>query len=256
MKFVFKTSVLCFAVLILFGFKFGGDWKVKKSRHFLIYYKRAPYGYIGNVARESERYYKEITEYLGLRRFNFWTFDNRCKIYIFESLEDYLKNTGCEKWSRGHVDIKEKEITTFAVQEEFFTNILPHEMGHIIFREVIGFKAKIPLWLDEGVAVLQEENRDNYLNAAKALVKNDLYISVKSLSDIRDYKYVIPVIFYSEAASLIEFLLDVYGRDEFIKFCRKIRDGMEWKEALFKVYGFKDLEAFQGAWINNMKKQV
>lgn len=257
MKSVFKSLILFFAVIAVFcGFKPGSGWKVKKSKHFLVYYKQAPYGYINNAAREAERYYKDITEYLGLKRITFWTFDNRCKIYIFENLQGYLDATGYEEWSRAHVDIKEKEIITFVMQEEFFTNILPHEMGHIVFREVIGYNARIPLWIDEGVAVLQEKDRNFYLDAAKELVKRDLYISVKSLSEIRDYRYVIPVVFYSEAASLIGFLLEEYGRDEFIKFCRKIRDGTDWQEAFFKTYGFRSLEGFQEAWVNNINKQV
>ncbi|UCB57611.1 MAG: hypothetical protein JSV30_03255 [Candidatus Omnitrophota bacterium] len=224
------------------------DWNIEKSKHFIIYYRQAPSDYISEVRRRAERYYRTITDYLGFRRFNFWTWEERCKIYLYPNREAYLKESGSVPWSRGKVHITKKEIVTYVKKEQFLDYVLPHELGHIIFKEVVGFDKKLPLWISEAVAVLQEKDRQRYLRFARELVKEKRYISLEELSRFRDYKQISPQAFYSQSASIIEFLLNNFGRDDFVVFCRRLRDGEEWKEALLKTYKFENLKALQEAW--------
>jgi len=161
--FVFFSSFL--------GAAWADEWNIKKSGHFILYYKEAPQEYISEVSRCAENYYRNIADYLGFRRFNFWTWDKRCKIYFYPNKEEYLKETNAVEWSRGRVHVLKKEITTFVKDEQLLDYILPHELGHIVFREAVGFDKDLPLWLDEGVALLQEKDRDKYLAAAKDLVR-------------------------------------------------------------------------------------
>ncbi len=230
------------------------DWNIKKSKHFIVYYQESPGRYISKVTSRAEHYYRSITDYLGLRRFKFWTWDKRCKIYLYPDQQEYLDKTSSISWSRGGVHVIRKEIITYVRDEEFFDYVLPHEMGHIIFRETIGFDKKIPLWLDEAVAVLQEKDRDGYLAIAARLVKEGDYIPLDELSGIRGYKSIDSQVFYSESASIIDFLLNKYGRDTFVTFCRRLRDGEEWEKALLKTYRFEDLEELQEAWVNHLLK--
>ena len=230
------------------------DWNIKKSKHFIVYYQESPGRYISTVTSRAEHYYTSITDYLGLRRFKFWTWDKRCKIYLYPDQQEYLDKTSSISWSRGGVHVIRKEIITYVRDEEFFDYVLPHEMGHIIFRETIGFDKKIPLWLDEAVAVLQEKDREAYLAIARKLVKEGDYIPLAELSGIRGYKSIDSQVFYSESASIIDFLLNKYGRDTFVMFCRRIRDGEEWEKALLKTYRFEGLEELQEAWVNHLLK--
>jgi len=136
-------------------------------------------------------------------------------------------------------------------------SILPHEMAHIIFREFIGLNVKLPLWFDEGVACSQEKvNLSERLQFAKHLVKSKMYIPVKRLSEISDYNLVVPKVFYSEAASLVVFLLEEYGGEKFLDFSRRLRDDNEgWRETLSRVYRFTDIEDFQAQWQAYLKKE-
>ncbi|MBN3038717.1 MAG: hypothetical protein JW869_04780 [Candidatus Omnitrophica bacterium] len=226
------------------------DFDIKKSTHFIIYYKDVPTTYVNKVAREAERYYKSITNYLGFMRFEFWTWDNRCRIYIYSDREEYVKSTGAVAWSRGAVHIQNKEIVTYTMRKEFFDYVLPHEMGHIIFREVVGLNTRLPLWIDEAVALLQEKDRDLYLREAEDMVRSGFYIPISNLSRMNDYSKISPKRFYSEAASIVDFLLEEYSRSDFVDFCRDIRDGKDWQEALLKTYRFDDLKALEEAWVD------
>ncbi|MFH0762324.1 MAG: hypothetical protein V1925_00335, partial [Candidatus Omnitrophota bacterium] len=59
-------------------------WLTNKSQHFIIYYQEAPHGYIDELSNSAERYYNGIVDELGYRRFNFWSWDNRAKIYMYK----------------------------------------------------------------------------------------------------------------------------------------------------------------------------
>ncbi len=110
------------------------DWQISKSTHFIVYYRKAPKDFIMQVIEKSEDYYNKITDDLGFRRYNFWLWDNRAKIYVYDNAQDYQVGSSQPAWSSGSVAAKVKIIQTFPGAKEFFATILPHELGHIIFR--------------------------------------------------------------------------------------------------------------------------
>lgn len=230
-------------------------WNIEKSKHFVIYYREAPKEYISEVKRRAERYYRSITDYLGLMRFDFWTWDERCKIYLYPNRRKYLRDTRSVSWSRGGVHIIRKEIVTYVEKEQFLDYVLPHELGHIIFREVVGFDKRLPLWIDEAVAVLQEKDRQRYLTAAGKLAREGRHIPLERLSRMRSYQQISPLTFYSESASIIDFLLEEFGRDRFIAFCRRLRDGEDWEKAFLRTYRFEDLGALEEAWLDSLLRR-
>jgi len=232
-------------------------WQDKKSQHFIIYYQGASAEYVDNLINSAEKYYNDIVDELGYRRFDFWTWDNRAKIYLYDNSEEYLHDTGRVAWSGAMVDIKKRTIKTFINQENFIQSILPHEMAHIIFREFIGLSIRLPLWIDEGVACSQEKvYLSERLQFAKHLVKSNMHILIKRLSVISDYNLVVPKVFYSEAASLVIFLLEGFGKEKFLDFSRRLRDDKTgWLETLLDTYRFSDIEDFEAQWQAYIKKE-
>ena len=228
-------------------------WKnIEKSKHFIIYYQEASPEYINQLVTEAEKYYRNISDYLGFRRFDFWLWDNRCKIFLYPDTQSYLAATGASSWSRGNVQVVKKEISTYIWQEMFFDIILPHEIGHIIFREFVGYDKQLPLWLDEGVACMQEFGSKDRLLVAQSLVALKLQLSLEELSRIRGDVMIIPFIFYSESASVVDFLLRAFGRNKFVDFCRGMRDEPDWMVAFKNTYKFRNLEDLERLWIADL----
>jgi hypothetical protein len=224
-------------------------WQTNKSQHFIIYYQEAPYGYIDNLINTAGGYYNSIVDDLGYRRFDFWSWDNRAKIYIYKDDASYHADIQRAAWSGAMVNVRKRTIKTFVGQPGFFDSVLPHEMTHIIFREFIGQKVNLPLWMDEGVACSQEKSSlQGRLKVAKNLVNQAIYINLNRLTEIKDDTLVVPQVFYAEAASLIVFLLDKYGKDKFLDFSRDLRDGAVWRDALKNTYGFQDLNDMENKW--------
>ncbi len=224
-------------------------WQTDKSQHFIVNYQHAPYGYIPEIIDRAEKYYNGIIDQLGYRRFDFWSWDNRARIYLFKEGADYIKDTNRVGWSGASVNVKDRVIKTFIGQKNFFDSILPHEMAHIIFREFVGEKADLPLWIEEGVACSQEKSAlKERLRGIKELLNEGAYIEINKLSALQDYSSIDPAIFYSESASLIVFLLKRYGPGQFLDFSRQLRDGVKWQEALLKSYQFENLNEFESKW--------
>ncbi|MCF7887479.1 MAG: hypothetical protein K9L71_03605 [Candidatus Omnitrophica bacterium] len=247
-------SIFLFGVILIPKSSLGQvqDWQIEKSKHFIIYYKEVPLDPVNELISKAEYYYKNIVHSLGYKGFGFWTWENRCKIYLYPSRKAYLAVSGSRQWSRAHVNIKEKQINTYIGQGDFFDIILPHELGHIIFREFVGFNKKLPLCLDEGLACFQEIDNFRRKKIAAEIIKKGLYFSLDKIFKIgrSDFQTIKPIIFYSQCFSVMDFLLKRYGRNRFTVFCRRVRDGENWEDALIASYRFRSLEELEIKWIN------
>ena len=253
------------AVFLFLGLSFAladtDNWFVAKSTHFIVYYKNAPEGFIDQLTEKSEYYYDKIADDLGFRRFDFWLWDNRARIYIHDDAGAYQAATNQPAWSSGCAIIKEKIIHSFPYAQGFFETTLPHEMGHIIFREFVGFDNPAVLtWLDEGVASYQEDRiysmaHQVVMDAASA---NKL-INLESLARMDPHSLsdnTSVLLFYSEAVSIVDYLVKEFGKDNFILFCQNLRDKQDLERALSYVYPFKNIQEMGQAWQKNLSKDI
>lgn len=233
-------------------------WNLEKSTHFIVYYKNAPGDFIKQLIDNSENYYEKISFDLGFNRFNFWLWDDRAKIYIYNNASDYRAATGQPGWSGGSALPRDKIIKTFAYAQGFFETVLAHEIGHIIFREFVGFdNPAVPLWLDEGVASYQERVRHSQ---ADALIKKALdlgnFIPLEKLPNFGE-QFSMPQdtaqLFYAQGFSAVDFLIKQYGKDKFVTFCQNLRDKRNMDRALASVYPFNNIREMEAAWLKYLK---
>jgi hypothetical protein len=255
----YSLTLLIFLLTISFASAKDDNWLTTKSTHFIVYYKNAPEDFLDQLIEKAEDYYDKIADDLGFRRRNFWTWSNRAKIYIYDDASDYQSATGKPAWSSGYAIPELKIIHTFPYAANFFDTILPHELGHIIFREFIGNDNRgIPIWLDEGVASYQENLK--YRRAAslvKEAIKANKFIDLEELSSLNPQKIEdneVVNLFYAESISIIDYLIKEFGKDDFIFFCQNLRDKRDLKKAIAYVYPFRDLEELNYAWEKYLKK--
>jgi len=255
--------------IILFTIGFAGvklvdakeqmKWNEQRSQHFLIYYKNAPEDFIISIEEAAEQYYTEITQNLGFTRYNNWTFDKRAKIYIYDDQDDYIHSAKQAGWSHGAVSAQKREIWTFPAAHGFFDSTLPHELGHIVFREFVGFRARIPLWLDEGVAMYQEKAKRW---GAHALVKQAMAQNQFIPLDQLMWMYLtnqtpreVVELFYAESASIVYFLITELGEYRFVRFCQKLANGSTFENALHLAYPhYKTIKDLNKAWVKYLEQ--
>ena len=257
---LFFISVILSACIFTNGYcKDKDDWKEYRSFHFIIFYKDAPQDFIKSVEQTAETYYQEITRNLGFTRYQSWSWDKRAKIFIYRDAEDYIQSSQQAGWSHGAAAAFEKEIRTFPAAYGFFDSVLPHELGHIIFREFIGTNPYVPVWFDEGVAMFQEKAKRWGANKeVKKAMEENQFIPLKELSTVRLYNNSekdFVDLFYAEAASVVFYLITELGEFKFADFCRELKEGKRFESALTATYmRFKDLDDLNTAWVDYLKR--
>lgn len=233
-------------------------WNRHQARHFIVYYKSAPLDFVQSIADAAEEYYDEITRNLGFKRYNSWSYDNRAKIFVYDTREEYQKMAKSLHWSSGMANAWAKEIYTFPSAHGFFDSTLPHELGHIIFREFIG-PVLVPLWLDEGVAMYQEKAKrwgaNQYVSKA---IEDGTFIPLSDLTkgrlrgDANDQKII--ELFYAEAASIVYYMIVELGQARFESFCRKLSENVPFEDALTQTYGrIRDIDQLNDLWVRYLK---
>jgi len=267
---------VCFFALIGRG-AFAEEWKSVASDHFIVYFSDNE-KFAKEVLDKAEKYYRNIATDLGYPRYSeFWTWDNRVKIYIYPDRASFSRATSSPDWVEGMADYQKKQIISYAWSKGFVESLLPHEMAHLIFRDFVGFKGEIPLWLDEGVAQWAEDlKRRHVKEAARQFYDQNSFLSVEDMMrlDIRrltqqDGIYIRSAptkdgtrgilflslqnlidTYYLQSVSLVGFLIERYGSMRFADFCRQLRDGKKLEDALRSAYpdSLKSLEEFEKRW--------
>ncbi len=243
------------------------EWNLRKTAHFFIYYRHCPEDFLNRVEEVSEKSYYSIGDEMGFYRDEFWVWENRAKIYIFDNRKDYLSYTKMGAWSGGCAFPRRKTICTYAGSRRFLGALFTHELTHLIFREFIKHHS-VPLWLDEGVAVFMEKsNRAIYLRQAESIINSGKFIPLEKLFSlnindldrnykppsertdvVKDYDFVHK--FYLESFSLVNFLISSYGNYKFLDFCRDLRGGKSFQRSFFSEYSyFKNLADLQKRWV-------
>ena len=123
-----------------------------------------------------------------------------------------------------------------------------HELSHMVVHQFIeGPFGDIPVWLDEGLAMYAEgelpERHQYELNSA---ILQDELISVRSLSGYTGDPSQI-TLFYAESWSVVDFLLETYGREKMAELLDVFKEGSRYDDALEKVYGF-DVDGLDAQW--------
>ena len=270
-----KSIVFSF-VLFLFicSLAMAEEWQELKGDHFIVYHGKDYADFAGQVSRKAEEYYKSISSDLGYVRYSgFWKWENRVKIYIYPDHDSYIKASGRPEWSRGVANYQKKHILSYLWSHDFLEVLLAHELAHLIFRDFVGFKGEVPLWLDEGVAQWEEQlyrlNRKAAIRHAahsgEVFSLQDLMTidvrQIKSTDTVRVYSLITgkQLVFkgesfvqsyYLQAFSLVGFLMEKYHADKFVIFCRQLRDGKSIVQALQSVYPtqMRTMEDMENQW--------
>ena len=222
-------------------------WETLKGKHFIVSHQENAV-FAAEVLRRAELYYDSIVQQLGFKRVdNFWLWERRATIRIYASRREFLEATQAPEWAAAKASFKTRTIESFGDSAAFLQSRLPHEMAHLIFREYIGFKNAVPLWLDEGVAQWCERGG----NLPPPLLREWIPLRVltsMNVHAVRDGRKA--RLFYSESASVVQYLVQRYGQQKFTKFCRQLRDGKTLDGALRFTYpkAISTMEALEQQW--------
>ncbi|HRZ40017.1 MAG TPA: hypothetical protein P5246_03310 [Candidatus Omnitrophota bacterium] len=246
---------------------FGGlQWLEVKGKHFIVYIRSESDKALANIVlSRAESYYQDIGNLIGHTRYSdFWTWDDRAKIFVFADREEFSRVTGAPSWATGYSDrdsflFKSRAVVTYRQEDAFYDSILPHEVAHLIVHDFIK-REYLPIWLDEAVAQMYERRKHDAADRyCRALAQRGQTIRLDFLNrwDIRsetDAKKV--ELYYLQSLSVLRFLYREHGAYAFQRFFRELRDGKSVEEALRSAYPGKinSLDDLERHWINFLKR--
>ena len=141
------------------AFRPGVEWIASRSTHFDIYTQK-PNGKIGsaNMALSFE------TAYDTLRRFIPWMMSGRVRVFVYQDHDSYLRyEPEAKAWTRAIAYPTRGEIVVYdeAGHTQELKETFAHELTHIFTQQFFDKhntgRIMTPTWLDEGLAVLVED---------------------------------------------------------------------------------------------------
>jgi hypothetical protein len=173
--------------------------------------------------------------------------------YIYASSGDLQSGMIFPREWTGGVSFTEYGIIAIGVppdKQDWGKRALAHELGHMVIHQITfsPYGAILPTWLDEGLAMHAEGEPDPSMKSMleKAISQQKL-ISVRSLSSPFSAKPEEAYISYAESQSLVEFLIQNYGKDKMLHLLNLLKEGNSCDEALTEVYGF-DQDGLDKLW--------
>ena len=183
--------------------------------------------------------------------------DKPVSLYIYGNYQDLRGSiVAPEEWTGG-VAYAGFNIISIGISPgnlDWGKKAVAHELGHLITHQVTvsPYGATIPPWLDEGLAMHAEgEQSDSDKGALLKAIDDGRLATLQSLSspfpaDPQEAFYA-----YAQSQSVVEYIINVYGKDKLNHLLVLLNDGNTMDDALLKTYGV-DRNGLDEAWINFM----
>ena len=242
------------------------DFVQKESRYLIVHYKKdaSNPAVVEGIIRRGEEYLTEFRQELGLAPLEYFAKlapEEKIKVYLYSTEKNYHQDNP-DPFSWGDAEPDKKSVYIFP-DATFNSVILPHELGHVVFYEAIGPSgySQIPKWLNEGVACHMERGSGKLRMepyAREALLKRN-FVPLKDLDRfrLRARSEEEVFVFYGEATSAVNFLINTYGPDSFKAFCRYLKEGHSLDEAVkLSFSGLNNIDDVGTAWETDLYKRV
>lgn len=197
---------------------------------------------------------------LDLTPFTILIKPNKILVMIFGGKESYGQFTKLPPWSGAASDLRAD--TMYVVEGKSFYPLSVHELTHLYFDGYF-LPTISPLWLSEGMAVYMQihttKQKPSWVDRSmKRIVAGDIIPLDKMTvtEDLNSYSTPEAELWYTQAYSLVEYLLTKRTRDEFYKFCNELKGKTPLHQALYRAYGmpFTKVSVLENVWLHDLQK--
>ncbi|MYA19590.1 MAG: hypothetical protein F4Z25_04825 [Chloroflexi bacterium] len=126
-------------------------------------------------------------------------------------------------------------------------DVVRHEAAHIVTSVAgDGPFTRIPSWLDEGTAVYMQNSQLNYDDAVAFAIAADRTIRLRNMESSSNNPNEVNL-FYGQSWSVVDYMINEFGVQEFADLYRTVREGASTDNALEQVYGV-DQDGLYNLW--------
>jgi hypothetical protein len=182
------------------------------------------------------------------------------QIWVYSGPDEYHQKTQQPGWSGGAT----VGNSIYLYVGPNLGRTLAHEMTHVIFNEFMGKFNPEQRWVNEGLAVYEEQKAAGSLNGGAG----DMFGGIRpalltqaipmgqmiSLSPATHEQYTVSL-WYCESESMIHFMIDKGTRLGFSQFLTQLQQGQNFDHAIGVAFpaGWRDLNDFYLGWQQHLK---
>lgn len=193
---------------------------------------------------------------MDMSMFSPWMAKEKIKLYLYKDRASYLSGQfQPPQWSDGLAlfHLKAVALPDRADRKEL-AGTAAHEITHLLFESYWQeTKKEAPVWLDEGLAMLEEDDPRDPSARLLALVYGgeepidmERFFSIAPTRDLKSDQSAQR--WYNQAYGITRFLYRGHSKLQFKALCSHIRDGKSVQEALWLTYRYATLKKFETAY--------
>lgn len=197
---------------------------------------------------------------LDLTPFTILVKPNKILVMLFASKSSYHDFTHLPSWSGASSDLQAD--TMYVIEGPSFYPLSVHELTHLYFDGYF-LPTISPLWLSEGMAVYMQiyasKQKPNWIaHSMRRILAGDIIPleEMTTTEDLSQYDTAQAELWYTQAYSVVDYLLNRHSRDEFYKFCNELKNKTPLHQALYRAYGmpFNKVSVLQNVWLHDLTK--
>lgn len=230
------------------------DWQMREDGRIAVWWHDKPASFgekVFVIARQS------VQRQYALFKVDI---DNQIRIVVYNTEDEFHAWHGSvDEWAAGRAfpfyGITAQIVTEDAPEDRWLTDVVPHEISHLYFDQLIGDYDILDeiLWLNEGVAQYNEfvDHSDVLGRAYDGAYLGEL-VRLENLNQLfRSFDDERVFLAYAQSYSVVKFIVDEYGEEGLADLLIAYRDGSHTDEAFMAALGisFEDFERDWGDWI-------
>ena len=185
---------------------------------------------------------------------------NKILVMLFGEKDSYMKYTKRPAWSGASSDLRSD--TMYVIESNSFYPLSVHELTHLYFDGYF-LPTISPLWLSEGMAVYMQINttkkKPSWVDRSLRRILKGEYIPFEEMTqaeDLSSYSTQQAELWYTQAYSIVAYLLKTRTRDEFYKLCNELKAKTPLHQALYRAYGmpFNKVSVLENVWRHDLQK--
>jgi len=178
--------------------------------------------------------------------------NNPIDVYIYADNMDFQDAILYEPGWTGGIAVPEYDIVLIGISPDNLAwgkTTIAHEIAHVLQGQYsFTCLGDTPTWLMEGIAMYAEGGLEtSSTKLFEKAIREDTLLSVKALSGSFSENPDKADLSYSQSYSLVNFLIEQYGKEKLLELMDLLKEGTTVDDALEKTYGF-DIEGFETTW--------
>ncbi|HAV76493.1 MAG TPA: hypothetical protein DCX53_03970 [Anaerolineae bacterium] len=228
----------------------GFDWSSQHNNGLTVWWHDRPDAFGADILQIAEKAVEDQSNYYSIELVTPVT------IVVFISSDEFF-GWQAEEGYAGGMAFPEISLTTQLVDESYdymgwVSDVVPHELSHLFFHQVMSRQSNKTRWLDEGLATYNEYNNHLYeWSVIKDGYDKGRLISFAHLqSTFGDDPYRVDLA-YAQSYYAILYLEEMYGHEKVLSLLEEHGRGSGLESSFIKAFGLT-LDEFEDdyrAWL-------